>query len=632
MFPIADTSSALTTERIGRFPKSFVYLAVGLTQGILLDLLRGASIHPALFFPWLLVAILLPGVFYCSQAADLRRRFWILGLSAALLIAIGIYQGMTIGDSGKELFERGIKLSFMLALAIFVGIPAVSVSAATWQERYPRWVAAALQTLGTLAQAGFVSWLCWMVTIVSIGLFNLISADWLNQLLANLFGMNHVNVIVISVVFALTAARSRRDDSIMDVILTRFMRLCGWIYPVIAVIGILFATGWLLNIVAIWLLELKMFLEPHRAATILLGFVIFLIFFFNLHTRCGTEERGGKWLRILSALCWLAALSMLIVVFYGFGISILEHGLTPERIWELFTAFIVAIFVLGYSAHSLFALWLRQREKNGNQLISRTHLAATLLLVAGVLLAQGGILDPRRFSVQSQLHRLETAFAQDEASEETIGETLAENTGNILKFLAEEGGIYGTRALRDLAARNDDRIAEYAALALTGASRHELRNKLLDKSFEEKLHALKVFPGAEAAPSGLIEAIAEFRYRVPEICRTASQNDKPDTQPACMIWKVQFEKNGAENYILLAKDHTKDAEVWQETRPGKWENTSSFSTGCPATSIALFDAVLANSVQLVPPQNPRYDILAGNTRIIPPAPRKTGRINCDEGQ
>ncbi|GHU09985.1 DUF4153 domain-containing protein [Betaproteobacteria bacterium] len=628
MFPIADTSSALTTERIGRFPKSFVYLAVGLTQGILLDLLRGASIHPALFFPWLLVAILLPGVFYCSQAADLRRRFWILGLSAALLIAIGIYQGMTVGDSGKELFERGIKLSFMLALAIFVGIPAVSVSAATWQERYPRWVAAALQTLGTLAQAGFVLGLCWLVIFSAIWLFGLIGAKWLERLIA----IGHVYVVISSVVFALAAARSRRDDSIMDVILTRFMRLCGWIYPVIAVLGILFATNWLLNIVASWLLDLKTFLESHRAATTLLWFVALLIFFFNLHTRCGTEDRGGKWLRILSALCWLATLPILIVALYGLGVRIHEYGLTPERIWGLFTAFIVAIFVLGYSAHSLFALWLRQREKNGNQLISRTHLAATWLLVAGMLLAQGGILDPRRISVQSQLHRLETALAQDEANAENVNEALAESTENILEFLAEEGGIYGTRALRDLAARNDDRIAEYAALALTGASRHELRNKLLDKSFEEKLHALKVFPGAEAAPSGLIEAIAEFRYRVPEICRTASQNDKPDTQPACMIWKVQFEKNGAENYILLAKDHTKDAEVWQETRPGKWENTSSFSTGCPATSIALFDAVLANSVQLVPPQNPRYDILAGDTRIIPPAPRKTGRINCDEGQ
>ncbi|GHT90115.1 DUF4153 domain-containing protein [Betaproteobacteria bacterium] len=629
MFPIADTSSALTTERIGRFPKSFVYLAVGLTQGILLDLLRGASIHPALFFSWLLVAILLPGVFYCSQAAGLRRRFWILGLSAALLIAIGIYQGMTVGDSGKELFERGIKLSFMLALAIFVGIPAVSVSAATWQERYPRWVAAALQTLGTLAQAGFVSWLCWMVTIVSIGLFNLISADWLNQLLANLFGMNHVNVVVISVVFALTAARSRRDDSIMDVILTRFMRLCGWIYPVIAVIGILFATGWLLNIVAIWLLELKMFLEPHRAATILLGFVIFLIFFFNLHTRCGTEERGGKWLRILSALCWLAALSMLIVVFYGFGISILEHGLTPERIWELFTAFIVAIFVLGYSAHSLFALWLRQREKNGNQLISRTHLAATWLLVAGVLLAQGGILDPRRISVQSQLHRLETAFAQDEANAESVNGALAKNTGEIFFFLAKDGGIYGKNALRDLAARNTF-FAEQAKLASELAQDAGKGSYSLElNALAHELRAIKVFPGAEAASPELLEAIAQSSYypRWSEFCG-ASQDNKP----ACIIWKVQFEKNGAENYVLLAKDHTKDAEVWQETRPGKWENTSSFSTGCPATSIALFDAVLANSVQLVPPQNPRYDILAGDTRIIPPAPRKTGRINCDEGQ
>ncbi|GHT89990.1 hypothetical protein FACS1894101_1750 [Betaproteobacteria bacterium] len=40
---------------------------------------------------------------------------------------------------------------------------------------------------------------------------------------------------------------------------------------------------------------------------------------------------------------------------------------------------------------------------------------------------------------------------------------------------------------------------------------------------------------------------------------------------------------------------------------------------------ALFTAVLENSVQLVPPENPRHDILAGGIRITPPSRRADDR-------
>jgi hypothetical protein len=618
MSPIAKTRSntpAETIERLGRFPKQFVYLAIGLTQGLLLALLvqDSAAKHPVLFFPLFITATLLPMAFYCSQAADWRRRFWILGVTAALTLIIGIYQGVTVGEiSRSRLFEYCAPLSFTLALAIFVGVPALSVSAATWEERYRQWVAAALQTFGALAQAGLVLGLCWTVISSSVGLFDLIGVRWLDDFCFN----RYFFVITSSVVVALVASRSRRDDSIMSVIFTRFMQLCGWIYPVVAVIGILFVTSWLAGI--------ETLLETHKAATILLWFVALLIFFFNLHSRCGTEERSEKWLRVLTALSWPAALSMLLVALYGLGVRIHEHGLTPERVRGLFTAFIIAIFVSGYAAHSLFGL--RQRQ-GGKRLIARTHLAATLALVTGVLLMQIGVADPRLMSVYSQSHRLEKELA--------LNGKLTNNAENMIDFLAEKSGIYGKNALRELVARDEgsmnQSVAQYAKLALAG---EENRYKRRMKFTINKLRALKVFPGAEAPPPGLVEAIAAYSDWIDKSCGNP-QDDQPDTKPACIIWKVRLEKEGAESYILLTKDRPAAygyaGEIWQKSdHDGSWMFIERLqaSAECFATQDILFDAILANTIQLVPPKNPRYDILVGNTRIIPPSQSQMTRFGC----
>ncbi|GHT89987.1 hypothetical protein FACS1894101_1740 [Betaproteobacteria bacterium] len=222
---------------MGQFPKQFVYLTIGLMQGLVLALLLNDSVvneHPVLLSPFFITALLLPLVFYCSELAHTRRRLWILGLAAVALFAIGIYQGVTMdAASSSDLFDAHFQMSHTLALAIFVGIPALSVSATTWEDRYHRWV---------------------------------------------------------------------------------------------------------------------------------------------------------------TALGWLASVPMLIVAFYGLVVRVLEYGLTPDRIWGLFTAFVIAIFVFGYAAHSAQGLRQGQGRKT---LISRTHRVATFALVAGIALMQIGIADPR---------------------------------------------------------------------------------------------------------------------------------------------------------------------------------------------------------------------------------------------
>jgi hypothetical protein len=591
--PTAPALPPTILERMARCPKKFIYLVIGLVQGILLAVLIDDSVirHHALFYPLFIPTLLLPLVFYCSQSADWRRRRWILFLALGALLAIGVYQGMTAGELVTESRFSGqcFQSSLILSLAILAGIPAVSVSAKTEEARYRQWVAAALQTLGTLAEAGLILGLCWLVIASSVWLFELLGVR-LEKLVfhANFF------IIISTVIFAFAFSRARRDDSVMNTVFTRGLQLCGWIYPVIAVIGILFVASWAVGI--------EPLLETHKAATILLWFIALLIFFFNLHSRCGTEIRNEKWLRVLTALCWLAAIPMLIVALYGLGLRIEQRGLTPDRIWGMFTAGIIAIFVLGYAAHSLFGLRQWQR---GKQLVSRTHLVATLALTVGIILTLSGIVDPRRISVQSQLQQLEKAEILDENGKMTY------SAENLIDFFGREGGIYGEAALRELAARTgseaDKRVAQYTKNTLEGKNRHEFSSA----SIADALRSLKVFPGAEAPPPGLIEALAEHPYWLPGDCHAPQ-----DAALDCILWKVRFEENGVENYIPLARDNSDNrGKIWQKTGGG-WQEIEFLYT--PMLN-ELFIAVLENSVQLVPPENPRYDILIGGTRIIPPS-------------
>ncbi|MDR1350967.1 MAG: DUF4153 domain-containing protein [Zoogloeaceae bacterium] len=615
-----DTPTLLSaTQEISAF---FIYFAVGLVQGLLLAALNknSAAAHPVLFFSLFMVAVLIPLAFYCSQAAHLRRRLWILGLTTAIILAVGIHQGATVREisrSGSQVYGDCFLLSFILALAVFVGIPAVAVSATTWEARYQRWVAAALQTFGALAQAGLILGLCWMVIASSASLFVLVGAEWLNELVFK----REVAIIASSLIFALAVARDRRDDSMMHTIFTRFMQLCGWIYPIIAAVGILFVASWVTGIGAL--------LKTHRAVTILLWFIALLIFFFNLHCRCGTEERNEKWLRVLTALCWLAAIPMLLVALYGLGVRIEAHGFTPIRVWGLFTTGVIAIFVLGYAAHS--ARELLRPCPRGKTLLSGTHLVATIALVVGILLMLSGIADPRRISVSSQLRQLQ--LQRGEAIEDDhFTASVIDFSENVIDFLQEKGGIYGENALRELATRSgnptDNLVAQYARSALDGKRAHRIRNDLQQQSVSDVLRSLQVFPGAEAPPPGLVEFFAEYPHVLPDDCRVPQ-----GAEPICIIWKVRFEKNEVESYVPLTKhsyakpfrysdssDYSHSGTVWQETGKGYWERAGRLASGCVTAPEALFAAVLANSVQFAPPQNPRSDILANGIRITPPSP------------
>jgi hypothetical protein len=341
----------------------------------------------------------------------------------------------------------------------------------------------------------------------------------------------------------------------------------------------------------------------------LLWFLALLVFFFNLHTRCGLEDGKAKWLRVLAVMSWITALPMLGVALYGLGLRIEQRGLSPDRIWGLLTVCIIAVFVLGYCAHAVAGFFRHGdagRVGDAGRIVFKTHLVATLALVVSVLLMLSGIADPRRISVQSQWRQ----WAQQRISDDEFK-----------RFLKYESGVFGEDALRELAERAKDPNNPVAQRA----------QALLDSQGYERtsvnvLRAMKVFPSGEAPPSGLIEAWSS--YGTPETCRASS-----DEEPVCLIWKFRFGKEEAESYILLTKrggsPYDRTAMIWQEVRPGDWEVVADFlDSECTNALEALFAAVLEGSVRIAPPARKYGDILAGNVRITS-SPHDRARRECD---
>jgi hypothetical protein len=378
-------------------------------------------------------------------------------------------------------------------------------------------------------------------------------------------------------------------------------------FPLAAVMAIAFVLSWTINFS-----ELR---ETHRAAFILLWFITLLVFFFNLQTRCGTEEFEARWARILSTLCWIAAIPMVVVAALGLSQRIMEYGLTPDRVWAVFINFVLALFVAGYAAHYV--------SKSRVNLVAKTNAIVTCIIIIGIVLMASGLLDPRRISVNSQVRQLMTLAVDDDENNFKMQD--------IFLFLKTEGGIYGENVLTRLAAQTDalpaspeGKRARFAKLMLENGNAWQAASLFRQEAVISRFQSsLRAYPDGEPLPEKLREALVRDRLfeKWPE---------STTGEPMAIFWKVRFEENGTENYIFLSREqHHLNGMVWQNSGT-MWERTdflgNTHSPGKNGSALeALFSAVLTNTVQFVP-LPPRHEIVAGDFHIQPPA--KVGRSLC----
>ncbi|MDR3158120.1 MAG: DUF4153 domain-containing protein [Zoogloeaceae bacterium] len=568
--------------------KKYPFLLTGLIQGILLavlgeilrrDLIQ-SHLQAAVFCVLFLAGVLMPLAFYCG-GVSFRRRMW--GVFALALLVIGVYQGWMLEMPLEGRFRELLVVTMALAPPVMLIAPGLAARTLPSQNRYAQWVESTLRVCAVLLGAGFALGLFWILLGTSSVLFDLIGIRFSGRYVF------HLSVMASCAVFGYGVAKGWQGGTRVDAWFSRLTSLIGWIFPFAALIAILFVLSWT------W--KLEALIETHRAAFILLWFIALLAFFFNLQSRCGTQEPDARWWRLLGALGWLAAVPMLCVAVYGIQARIEQYGLTPDRVWAVFVTLIAAMLVFGYAARFLFG-----RRVPG--LAAKTNIAAVFVIAAGVLAMTSGLLDPQRISVNSQLRGI------DQLAGEKLYDTI--------RFFKESSSVYGKNALRELARTTDaapdspaGQRAQYAKLALENENNWRVRENLDKEKWRAYLKTLRVYPGGEEIPAGLLEAF------VPNVLGTPL----PDEKSSAIFWKVRFAPDESDSYVFLESEavftmYSTSGQVWKN-RAGKWEIVGGLGTVCQHDSRvapgALFEAVLADKVQFVPKK--RDDILVGGMRI-----------------
>lgn len=546
--------------------------------------------HAAAFIPLFMVMLFFPFAFYCANTAVTVRR-WLISFAVAFLAAaVGLYQGLTVSgvtatsdvlepDWSPERLGDFLLPALILGLALFLLVPALSLCLRGLQIDYRQWMRALQQNAQLLLQAGMMLGLFWVVLFTAAALFRLINLNFMRELIE----LSWFSIPLSVLVFSHGVSLAVRNHNVVDYLSERMAQLCGWLYPMAAVLGVGFVLSWLLQ-------GLDTLLATGHAANLLLWFTALSLLLLNMATRGGAQPHSqGRWLQLLAALGMLALLPMTLVSAYALSLRIGQYGLTPLRIWAGFVNLVLVLLVAGYLLHWLRRLLREVRGSASSSWMARSNVVVAVVVVLGILLMLGGPLDPRRISVASQMARLQHVAAVDVEAVEAPA---------LIGFLSRDGGRFGTEALLHLAKQQGE---EGSAVSL----RAELARQALERpqlstaSAAEVLNNLPVFPAGASLPPGLLEELAKHT----ELARCSAELTAAD---ACLIWQVQLTPDASAQYTLLARQNTGRylaGILWRQTDSGQWEQSGSIDLNdseCPMENPGwlLFEAITQGQVEM----------------------------------
>lgn len=584
---------------------SVLHLMVGGLQAILAyGLYQSAELsvwpatHAAAYIPLFMVMVFMPLSFYCASDAMAVKR-WLLSIGVATVSAlIGLHQGLTASSLGR----RGDVASdwtpahvgdylgpaLILAIAVFLLVPALALlQRETWRADYARWVDALQRNVLLLLQAGLVLALFWGLLASAAGLFQLVELRFLSELIQQPWFSIPLSTLVFSHAVSIVV-RTRR---VSDFIYLRSRQLGGWLYPLAALLAICFVSSWAVQ-------GIDRLLGTGRAASLLLWFVLLSLLLLNLASRGGADVGPQRRsMRLLTAMGKAALLPMVVVAGYSLGLRIEQYGLTPERIWALLVVLVVALVVLGYTLDAAGTF----RGRRPGRWMPATNVIASAVAVIMIVLLLGGVLDPRRLSVDSQMARLQAGEGSEQA---------------LIDFLVRQGGGYGVAALTELARRpaaSDSAAQRRAAMALQALGRMQDSQSRQ----HQVLSALPVFPRGTTLPDALLDRLADE----PALAGCSAQISDPN---ACLLWTFEPDEQGERAFVVLSRelsDPMPFGRLWLADEQGNWAVRGTLGrpeslTGCAAVDdrpAGLFDAVAQNRVEFAAKK--LRDLVFGQIRI-----------------
>lgn len=443
--PLRD---AVVTRRVGQ-----LRLLVGLLQGGLLYFLYHGqqagswpATMPALFFPLVLEAIVLP-VLLISSLGHLGRRalaLW-LGAAALVLAVVGVH------DAWRSALDPApLKHPAVLVLPFCVGFffIAHSLVLAVAQDgrrlvRYATCFDSAWKLAIQLLFSAMFVLAVWLVMWLGDSLFDLLKLNFLEELLRE----SWFSVPLVCLAFSSAMHTTDVRPAIVRGVRSLLLVLMAWIVP----IAVLLVGGFL---AALPFTGLQVLWQTRHATAVLLAACAVLVVLVNAAFQSGDGDGDGRLarsVRLAARVACLLLLPLALLGVYALGLRVGDYGWTTDRVIAA-ACLAAALFYAGgygWAAVRRGVPWL-----DGLRYV---NLAACFVVLALALALFTPVADPARIAVSDQMARL--ARGTIPAARFDYG------------FLRFHGARYGMQALQKLAAQGAGpqaaEVRRHAAAALS---------------------------------------------------------------------------------------------------------------------------------------------------------------------
>lgn len=388
------------TPEKGSIPKPLL-LIIAFIQGLmLLAIYRALDSHswpwqqPVYLYPVLSFAVVTPILCLLSfvQGQILHYAKWI-GIFTACLLVVATYTGWQLEPGDKvESSSIGFIFIWTSVIASFKALmyiqqrgsgQAISYSA-LFRYSWRNFLVLALSLLFTL--------IFWGILYLCGALFKVINIDFIAKLIEH--DWFYIPVLTLAHGFGVLIFRNLAN--IIDTIAKILQVLMKFLLPALVLIAIAF-------LAALPFTGLQTLWGTGKGSMLILWLQVLVLFFVNAVYQDESHILPYPRLIHRAIYCGVALLPIYsIIASFGLYARIAQYGLSVERCWALLLWALLFLFALGY-------LWgIVRKQDQWVEKLSRVNITMGLIVMALMVLVNSPILDFRKISLTSQMHRFDS--------------------------------------------------------------------------------------------------------------------------------------------------------------------------------------------------------------------------------
>ncbi|WP_217478007.1 DUF4153 domain-containing protein [Paraburkholderia humisilvae] len=383
-------------------------LFIGILQGFVLYLLMNAARNgggiatiPLLFFPLLLVTLLIPSALIVGlqRMRGPRLALWAVVL-AAVVAMLGCHDAWRSAGAemvGMQAFGRNgvslpsVAVTFYSGVSVFIAYCLILAgeAARSWFAPYESYFEFSWKLGLQVCLSGLFVCALFLVLWLGAALFLLLKLHFLEQLLRE----SWFNIPVSAMAFASALHITDVRPDIIRGSRTLVLSLLSWLLLVLVVIvGGFLASLPFTGLGLLW--------ATRSATWILLGVAALKIVLLNAVFKGGPgSDPAPRVLRVCMRISCLMLPVLVILATYALALRIEQYGFTPHRILACAGTFVAYFYAIGYA-------WAALARTDTLAKIAPVNVITAWVSVAVLVAVFTPLADPARLSVDSQVDRL----------------------------------------------------------------------------------------------------------------------------------------------------------------------------------------------------------------------------------